>query len=155
MLFIFFNVFYFSTVELRWQHDRRGGAESALKETMDGFQQNAAEQHDRVNGYCKPKSPQDTTDVRWTATEAESGASDSCEGTSVSELTDLQELKSRDNEEEEDKEEDDAGPASKGLKGDQQKREKESPDRKENDHGKQNSSAASSYTGKEMLFLIR
>ncbi|KAF7654275.1 hypothetical protein LDENG_00071640 [Lucifuga dentata] len=121
---------------------------------MEGFQQTEAEQHDRVNGYRQPRSPQDAADVRWNAPETESGASDSCEGPSVSELTDLQELKSRENEEEdeeeeeeeeeEDKEETDDEPASKSLKGDQQKREKENLD--QNEHGKQNSSSASSYT---------
>ncbi|XP_038578647.1 peroxisome proliferator-activated receptor delta-like [Micropterus salmoides] len=112
---------------------------------MEGFQPTATEQHDRVNGYSSPKSPQDTADVRWTPPEGDSGGSDSCGGTSVSELTDLQELKARESENEEDKEEKEAVPASKGLKGDQKKKEKESLD-EENNHSKQNSSAASSYT---------
>lgn len=115
---------------------------------MEWFQQTATEQHDRVNGYCKPKSPQDTADVRWTPPEGESGGSDSCGGTSVSELTDLQELKARESEDEEDKEEKEEKevvPASKGLKGDQKKKDKEGLDQEEN--SKQNSSAASSYTG--------
>ncbi|XP_051281137.1 peroxisome proliferator-activated receptor delta b [Dicentrarchus labrax] len=113
---------------------------------MEGFQQTATEQHDRVNGYCEPKSPQDVADVRWTPPEGESGGSDSCGGTSVSELTDLQELKARESEDEEDKEdkERDVVPASKGLKGDQKKKEKESLDQEEN--SKKNSSAATSYT---------
>lgn len=135
-------------MELRWQRDRRGTAESASTGTMEGFQQTATEQHDSVNGYCEPKSPQDAADVRWTSPEAESGGSDSCGGTSVSELTDLQELKARESEDEEDREEKEAVPVSKGLKGDQKKREKESLDQDENNHSKQNSSAASSYTGK-------
>lgn len=111
---------------------------------MEWFQETATEQHDRVNGYCNPKSPQDTADVRWTPPEGESGGSDSCGGTSVSELTDVQELKARESEDEEDKEEKEVVPASKGLKGDQAKKEKESPEEK----NKQNSSAATSYTGK-------
>ena len=115
---------------------------------MEGFQQPATEQHDGVNGYCKPKSPQDTADVRWTSPEGESGGSDSCGGTSVSELTDLQELKARESEDEEDKEEKEVAPGSKGLKGDQKKRENECLDQEDSNHNKQNSSAASSYTGK-------
>lgn len=118
---------------------------------MEWFQQTATEQHDRVNGHCKPKSPQDTADVRWTPPEGESGGSDSCGGTSVSELTDLQELKARESEDEEDKEEKEVVPPSKGLKGDQKKKEKESPDQDENNHSKQNSSAATSYTGKAFI----
>ncbi|KAE8293406.1 Peroxisome proliferator-activated receptor delta [Larimichthys crocea] len=113
---------------------------------MERFQQTATEQHDRVNGYCEPKSPQDTADVRWTALEGESGGSDSCGGTSVSELTDLQELKAReseDEEEKEEKEEKEVVTASKGLRGDHKKKEKESLDQ---ENSKQNSSAASSYT---------
>lgn len=115
---------------------------------MEGFQQTAIEQHERVNGYCEPKSPQETADVSWTPPEGESGGSDSCGGTSVSELTDLQELKARESEDEEDKEEKNVLPASKGLKGDQKKREKENLDEEQNNHSKQNNSAASSYTGK-------
>ncbi len=110
---------------------------------MEWFQETATEQHDRVNGYCKPKSPQDTADVRWTPPEGESGGSDSCGGTSVSELTDLQELKARESEDEEEQE---VVSASKGLKGDQKKKEKENQNQEEN--SKQNNSAASSYTGK-------
>lgn len=118
---------------------------------MEGFQKTAKEQHDRVNGYCEPKSPQDTADVRWTAPEGESVGSDSCGGTSVSELTDVQDLKARESEDEEDKEEKDIVPASKGQKGDQKKKEKESQDQEENDHSRQNSSAASSYTGETFI----
>ncbi|XP_023283391.1 peroxisome proliferator-activated receptor delta [Seriola lalandi dorsalis] len=114
---------------------------------MEGFQQTATKKHDGVNGYCEPKSPQDTADVRWTSPEGESGGSDSCGGTSVSELTDLQELKARESEDEEDRDEKEVVPVSKGLKGDQKKkREKEGLDKEENNHSKQNSSAASSYT---------
>lgn len=117
---------------------------------MEGFQQTATEQHDRVNGYSEPKSPQDTADVRWTPPQGESGGSDSCGATSVSELTDLQELKARESEDEDDREKE-VAPASKGLKGDQKKKEKESPDQEENNHSKQNSSAASSYTGRTFI----
>lgn len=131
-------------MELCRQRDKRGAAESASTGTMEGFQKSAEEQHNRVNGYCEPKSPQDTADVRWTTPERESAGSDSCGGRSVSELTDVQDLKARESENEEDKE---VVPASKGLKGDQKKREKESQDPEENDHSRQNSSAASSYTG--------
>lgn len=118
---------------------------------MEGFQKTATEQNDRVNGYCKPKSPQDTSDVRWMPPDGESGGSDSCGGTSVSELTDLQELKARESEDEEDKEEKEVVPASKGLKGDQKKKEKENLDKEETNHSKKNSSAASSYTGKTFI----
>lgn len=111
---------------------------------MEGFQQTAAEQHDKANGYGEPRSPQDTADVRWMPPEGESGGSDSCGGTSVSELTDLQELKARESEDEEDKEEKEAAPASKGPKGDQKKKERESPDQEVN--SKQVSSATASYT---------
>uniref|UniRef100_A0A8D3CE39 Peroxisome proliferator-activated receptor delta b n=1 Tax=Scophthalmus maximus TaxID=52904 RepID=A0A8D3CE39_SCOMX len=101
---------------------------------MEGFQQAATEQHDGVNGYCEPKSPQDTADVRWTSPEGESGGSDSCGGTSVSELTDLQELKARESEDEEEREEKEVVPASKGQKGDQKNKEKEHLDQEENNH---------------------
>lgn len=111
---------------------------------MERFQQTATEQHDRVNGYGEPRSPQDTADVRWMPPEGESGGSDSCGGTSVSELTDLQEVKARESEDEEDKEEKEAVPESKGPKGDQKKRERESPDQEVN--SKQVSSATASYT---------
>lgn len=121
---------------------------------MEGFQQTATEKNDRVNGYSEPKSPQDAADVRWTPPEGESGGSDSCGGTSVSELTDLQELKSRESEDEEGKEEADIVPASKGLKEDQKTKEKETPDQDENNHSKQNSSAASSYTGETLFFKV-
>lgn len=116
---------------------------------MEWFQQTATEQHDKVNGYCKPKSPQDTADVRWTPPEGESGGSDSCGGTSVSELTDLQEVKGKESEDEEDKEEREVVPASKGPKGDRTKKEKQSLDQEEN--SKQNRSVASSYTGKTFI----
>lgn len=116
---------------------------------MEGFQQTATEQHDRVNGFSEPKSPQDTTDVRWTPPKGESGGPDSCGETSVSESTDLQELKARESEDEEGKEEEkEVAPASKGLKEDQKKKKKEDQDHEENNHSKQNSSASSSYTGK-------
>lgn len=108
------------------------------------------EQHDRVNGHCKPKSPQDPADVRWTSPEGESGGSDSCGGTSVSELTDLQELKAMESDDEEEKVKG-VVPPSKGLKVDQKKKEKESLDHKENNCSKQNSSAATSYTGKSYI----
>lgn len=122
-------------------------AESASTGTMEGFQQTATEQRDsRVNGHCKPKSPQDAADVRWTPPEGESGGSNSCGETSLSELTDLQELKARESEDEEEKEEKEVVPSSKGLKGDQKR--KESLDQEENNHSKQNNCAASSYTGK-------
>lgn len=117
---------------------------------MEGFQQTAKEQHDRVNGCCEPRSPRDTADVRWMPPEGESGGSDSCGGTSVSELTDLQELKARESEDEEDKEdkgdkkEKEPVPASKSPKRDQKKRERESVDQEVN--SKQISSAAGSYT---------
>lgn len=116
---------------------------------MEWFQQTATEQHDKVNGYCKPKSPQDTADVRWTPPEGESGGSDSCGGTSVSELTDLQEVKGKESEDEEGKEEREVVPASKGPKGDRTKKEKQSLDQEEN--SKQNRSVASSYTGKTFI----
>lgn len=116
---------------------------------MEWFQQTATEQHDKVNGYCKPKSPQDVVDVRWTPPEGESGGSDSCGGTSVSELTDVQELKGKESEDEEDKEEREVVPASKGPKGDRTKKEKQSLDQEEN--SRQNRSVASSYTGKTLI----
>ncbi|KAM9855705.1 peroxisome proliferator-activated receptor delta b [Aulostomus maculatus] len=109
---------------------------------MEGFQQSATEQHGRLNGYSEHMPPQDTADVRWTAPEGESGGSDSCGSTSMSKLTDLQDLKGSEIKDEEDKAE---TPASKNLKGDQNKKEKESPDQ-EKDHNSLNSSAASSYT---------
>ncbi|XP_029011842.1 peroxisome proliferator-activated receptor delta b isoform X2 [Betta splendens] len=107
---------------------------------MEGFQQPAAELHERVNGYCQPKSPQEV--------ERDSGGSDSCGATSVSELTDLQELKARESEDEDDKKKTtkDVVPASKGLKRDQKRKEKENLCEEENNHSKQNNSAASSYT---------
>ncbi|XP_028264858.1 peroxisome proliferator-activated receptor delta b [Parambassis ranga] len=111
---------------------------------MEGFQETTSGQHDRVNGYCKAKSPQDNADVRWTQLEGESGGSDSCGGTSVSELTDVQELKAKESEDEEDKEEKETAPAPKGLKGDQKKKQKSHD--QDNDCNKQNSSASSSYT---------
>lgn len=114
---------------------------------MEWFQQTDTEQHDKVNGHCKPKSPQDTDDVRWTPPEGESGGSDSCGGTSVSELTDLQELKAKESEDEEDREDSEGAPVSKCPKGDRTKKEKQSSDREEN--SKQQ--AASSYTGKNSI----
>lgn len=114
---------------------------------MEWFQQSATEQTDRVNGYCKPKSHQDTADVRWTQREGDSGGSDSCGATSVSELTDLQELKAKESEDEE--EEREAAPTSKGAKDEQMKTEKQSSDREENT--KQQRSAASSYTGESFI----
>uniref|UniRef100_A0A672J8B7 Peroxisome proliferator-activated receptor delta b n=1 Tax=Salarias fasciatus TaxID=181472 RepID=A0A672J8B7_SALFA len=111
---------------------------------MDGLQQAATEQPDRVNGFSGPKSPQeDTADAGWTPPGGESGGSDSCGGTSVSESTDLHELKSRESEDEEEREV--AAPASTDLKGDQKKRQKEDDDQEDN-QSKQVSSASSSYT---------
>ncbi|KAF3696827.1 Peroxisome proliferator-activated receptor delta [Channa argus] len=108
---------------------------------MEDFQQTAKEQHNRVNGYCEPKSPQGTPDVRWMPPEGESGGLHNHEGgTNVS---DLQELKPRKSEDEEDKEEKEVVPASKVPTEDQKK---ENPDKEENNHRKLNSSAASSYT---------
>lgn len=101
------------------------------------------DQHDKVNGHSKPKSPQDSADVRWTPPKGKFGGSNRCGGTSVSELTDRQELKAKQREDEEEKE---VVPPSEGLKGDQRKKEKESLDKEENNHSKQNSSAASTYT---------
>uniref|UniRef100_A0A3Q0QY12 Peroxisome proliferator-activated receptor delta b n=1 Tax=Amphilophus citrinellus TaxID=61819 RepID=A0A3Q0QY12_AMPCI len=97
---------------------------------MEGFQQPAAEKHDGLNGYCEPKGPQDAADVRWTPPQGESVGSDSCGGTSVSEVTDLQELKGRESEDEEHKEEEEEEvvPASKYPKRDQKKRRKEGED---------------------------
>uniref|UniRef100_A0A3Q0QVN5 Peroxisome proliferator-activated receptor delta b n=1 Tax=Amphilophus citrinellus TaxID=61819 RepID=A0A3Q0QVN5_AMPCI len=114
---------------------------------MEGFQQPAAEKHDGLNGYCEPKGPQDAADVRWTPPQGESVGSDSCGGTSVSEVTDLQELKGRESEDEEHKEEEEEEvvPASKYPKRDQKKRRKEGEDQ-ENSYNEQNSSASSSYT---------
>lgn len=114
---------------------------------MEWFQQSATEQNDRVNGYCKPKSHQDTADVRWTQREGDSGGSDSCGATSVSELTDLQEVKAKESEDEEE-EEREVAPASKGAKDERMKTEKQSSDREEN---KQQCSAASSYTGESFI----
>ena len=119
---------------------------------MEGFQPTVTEQHDGVNGYCEPKSPQDAADVRWTSPKRESGGSDSCGGASVSDMTDMQELKARESEDEEDRVKKEKAPASKGLKGDQKSKEKEPLDQEKNNHSKQNSSGASSYTGKT-LFL--
>ncbi|XP_034445635.1 peroxisome proliferator-activated receptor delta b [Hippoglossus hippoglossus] len=113
---------------------------------MEGFQPTVTEQHDGVNGYCEPKSPQDAADVRWTSPKRESGGSDSCGGASVSELTDVQELKARESEDEEDRVKKERVPVSKGLKGDQKSKEKEHLDQEKNNHSKQNSSGASSYT---------
>lgn len=118
---------------------------------MEGFQQTAAEQHCGVNGYCEPKSPEDMADVRWTPPEGESGGSDSCGGTSVSELTDFQELKARGSDDEEDKEENEVVSASKGLKGDQKKEDEENVEKEEDNHSKQKSSGATSYTGKTLF----
>uniref|UniRef100_A0A3Q0QY58 Peroxisome proliferator-activated receptor delta b n=1 Tax=Amphilophus citrinellus TaxID=61819 RepID=A0A3Q0QY58_AMPCI len=103
---------------------------------MEGFQQPAAEKHDGLNGYCE-----------WTPPQGESVGSDSCGGTSVSEVTDLQELKGRESEDEEHKEEEEEEvvPASKYPKRDQKKRRKEGEDQ-ENSYNEQNSSASSSYT---------
>lgn len=115
---------------------------------MEGFQQT-----DRVNGYCEPGSPQDTADVRWTAPGGETGGSDSGGGTSVSELTDLQDLKARESEDGEEKEEKEEMPTSEGLTGDQKKREKERP-AQDNNHSRQKSGAASSYTGETVLLLL-
>lgn len=109
---------------------------------MEWFQQSDTEQHDKVNGHCKPKSPQDAADVRWTPPEGESGGSDSCGAMSVSELTDLQELKANESEDEEDKEETE-GAVSKGSKGDPTKKEKQHLDGEDSSKQK----AASSYTG--------
>lgn len=121
---------------------------------MEGFQQPATELQERVNGYCQPKSPQEMADVSWTPPERESGGSDSCGATSVSELADLQELKARESEDEDEKKTTttDVVPASKGLKRDQKKTEKENLCEEENNHSKQNDSAASSYTGKAFTF---
>lgn len=112
---------------------------------MEWFQQSDTEQHDKVNGHCKPKSPQDAADVRWTPLEGESGGSDSCGAMSVSELTDLQELKANESEDEEDKEETEAA-VSRGSKGDRTKKEKQNVDGQESSKQK----AASSYTGEHL-----
>lgn len=115
---------------------------------MEWFQQPAAEQHDGVNGFCEPRSPQTSDDVRWAPAEGESGGSDSCGGASVSELTELQELKARESEDEEVKKEKEVVvPASKVPKGDKKKKEKEDQE----EESKQNSSAAPSYTGEADL----
>lgn len=118
---------------------------------MEWYQQPAAEQHEKVNGYCKPKSPQDTADVKWTPPEGESGGSDSCGRIAASELTELQELKSKESEDEERKEEREVVSPSKDPKGDQIKNEKPSSDQEED--SKQNHSAASSYTGKTLFYF--
>ncbi|XP_008316411.1 peroxisome proliferator-activated receptor delta b [Cynoglossus semilaevis] len=110
---------------------------------MEGFQQTDTE-HNKVNGYCKPRFPQDNADVRWTSPVGESGGSDSCGATSVSELTDLQELKARESDDDEDRDETEVVSVPKGPNGDQ--KSPENHDQEENDHSKQNSSAASSYT---------
>lgn len=98
---------------------------------MEWFQQTDTEQNEKVNGCAEPP-------------EGESGGSDSCGGTSVSEATDLQELKTQESESEaeEDKEEREAVPASK--KSERTRKEKKSVDGEEH---KQNRSAASTYTG--------
>lgn len=100
---------------------------------MEWFQQTDTEQNQKVNGCAEPP-------------EGESGGSDSCGGTSVSEATDLQELKTQESESEaeEDKEEREAVPASKLHKSEQTRKEKKSVDGEEH---KQNRSAASTYTG--------
>lgn len=116
---------------------------------MEWFQQSDTEQHDKVNGHCKPKSPQDAADVRWTPPEGESGGSDSCGAMSVSELTDLQELKANESEDEEDKEVSE-GAASKGSKGDRTKKEKQNLDGEESSKQK----AASSYTGEDWIVTM-
>lgn len=117
---------------------------------MEWYQQSDTEQHDKVNGHCKPKSPQDAADVRWTPAEGESGGSDSCGAMSVSELTDLQELKANESEDGEDKEESE-GAASKGSKGDRTKKEKQNLDRDESSKQK----AASSYTGEDWIVTMK
>lgn len=98
---------------------------------MEWFQQTDAEQNQKVNGCTEPP-------------EGESGGSDSCGGTSVSEVTDLQELKTHESESEaeEDKEEREEVPASKVHIS--ERKEKKSVDEEEH---KQNHSAASTYTG--------
>lgn len=116
---------------------------------MEWFQQSDTEQRDKVNGHCKPKSPQDAADVGWTPPEGESGGSDSCGAMSVSELTDLQELKANESEDEEDKEESE-GAASKGSKGDRTKKEKRKLDGEESSKQK----AASSYTGEDWIVTV-
>ncbi|XP_034028206.1 peroxisome proliferator-activated receptor delta b [Thalassophryne amazonica] len=112
---------------------------------MEVFQQTATQQHERVNGYFEPTSPQDTADVRWMAPEGESGGSDCCGRTSVSEQTDLQEMKAGDSEDEENKEENEVVSTADVLKINQHKKETESLDQEENDDIQQNS-AAPSYT---------
>lgn len=116
---------------------------------MEWFQQSDTEQHDKVNGHCKPKSPPDVADVRWTPPEGESGGSDSCGAMSVSDLTDLQELKANESEDEEDKVET-GGSVLKGSKGDRKKKDKQNLDGEESNKQK----AASSYTGEDLIGTI-
>lgn len=97
--------------------------------TMEWFQQADTEQKEKVNGCAEPP-------------EEESGGSDSCGGTSASELPDLQELKAPESEGEEDKEEREAAPPSKAEPSERAR--KKSEDAEEH---KQKSSATSTYTG--------
>lgn len=113
---------------------------------MERFQ-TAAEQRDEVNGHGAPVSPPDEVEVKWTPPKAESGGSDSCEGT-MPEPPDLRGLKSPGSGDEEDKEEAEEALPTKGLRGDQKKRQREGQE-EENDPSKKSNSASSSYTGKD------
>ncbi|KAM4610475.1 peroxisome proliferator-activated receptor delta b isoform 2-T3 [Polymixia lowei] len=117
---------------------------------MDGLQQPATEQHDRVNGRSEQNSPQDTAGVRWPIQEGDSGASDCSKGDNVPEVPDLHVLrasKGGDEEEEEEEEKRDGSPASRGLNGDQQTGEKETLGQDGNNHSQQDNGATSTnYT---------
>lgn len=99
---------------------------------MEWFPQTDAELKEKANGCGEPA-------------EGESGGSDSCGGTSVSEAADPHELKTQESESEaeEDKEEREEGPASKGQTSERRRKEKKSADGEEH---KQNRTAAA-YTG--------
>lgn len=97
--------------------------------TMEWFQQADTEQKEKVNGCAEPP-------------EGESGGSDSCGGTSASEVTDLQELKAPESEGEEDKEEREGVPASKAEPSERARKKSE-----DGEEHKQKSSATSTYTG--------
>lgn len=115
---------------------------------MDGFQQTATEQHERVNGCHDPNSPQVTAEVRWKIPKGESVASDCDRGSDIQELTDLQELKAGQCDEEEEEEEREGSACLRGLDRDQQKGDKERLEQDGNSLSRQdNPTASTNYTG--------
>lgn len=110
-------------------------AERASKEIMEGLQHPAPEQHNRVNGYRLPSSPEDAAD-KWPTPQGESQGSDSSRGASASEHVDLDQPKCPESDVEVKEELED-------VSSQQGKRERRESADEENNH----SSAASSYTG--------